>query len=299
MTDVSVIVPFFNAATTLARCLEGVLAQDDQAGRCEVIAVDNGSTDASQDVARRYPAARLLVEPRRSAYAARNLGLRAATGRLIAFTDADCVPRRDWLRRLTEAMTDPRVMIVMGRDRPAGRSLAVRLLGEYEHCKEAFVMSSHDPTVYYGHTNNLIARREMFDRLGPFDGRRRGADVIFVHRALELYGTEAVRYEPRALVDHLEIYSTRIYFQKFFIYGRSARRYARVVPARTLNAVERLRVFRETIRSTPLSGAEATLLFVLLTVGVGFYQLGWLSTLPGAAAATSKATAPEPHEAQP
>jgi glycosyltransferase involved in cell wall biosynthesis len=56
---------------------------------------------------------------RRGAYVARNRGLREARGRLIASTDPDCEPDPLWLTRLTDAMRDPAVQVVMGRDRPA------------------------------------------------------------------------------------------------------------------------------------------------------------------------------------
>lgn len=279
MSEISVIVPFFNAARTLDRCLEALMLQDEPGGGYEVIAVDNNSADGARAVASRYPAVRLLSEPRQTSYAARNRGLRAARGRLIAFTDADCVPQRDWLRRLRDAMTDPTVMVVMGRDRPAGRSRNLCLLSEYDHFKETFVMGSADPAIYYGHTNNLIARRELFEQVGFFEERPRGADVIFVHRVLRLHGTDAVRYEPRAIVEHLEIDSARVYFKKGFIYGRSARHYGGVAAARPLRNAERLLIYQQTVRFNRMSAVEAGLLLVLLVIGAGFYHLGWLSVL--------------------
>src|SRR6185437_12388918 len=65
----------------------------------EVIVVDNGSSDASRDIASGHPAVtRVVTESRPGSYAARNAGLAVATGDLIAFTDADCLPASDWLR---------------------------------------------------------------------------------------------------------------------------------------------------------------------------------------------------------
>jgi hypothetical protein len=181
-------------------------------------------------------------------------------------------------------MNEPHTMVVTGRDRPAGRSAAVRLLGEYDHCKEMFVMAHKDPAVYYSHTNNLMARREAFDRVGLFDERPRGADVVFVQRVLACYGTAAVQYEPSAVVEHLELSSARVYFKKSFIYGRSARGYCRIVPARPLYIKERLRIFSTTVYSCGLSKFEAAFLLGLLVIGVVAYGLGWLLVVPNATA---------------
>lgn len=271
--------PVRNAAHTLGNCLDALLNQDLPSATYEVIVVDNQSTDESVAVAERYQEVRILSQSQRSAYKARNSGLRAAAGSLIAFTDADCVPHRNWLGCLKKSFDDPRVKIAMGRDIPGGRGHAISLLGNYDHFKEVFVMSNSDAGIYYGHTNCLMTRRKVFDELGFFDGRERGADVIFVQRVLSLYGTESVVYQPAAVVDHTEIRSAFVYFKKAFIYGRSARSYTKVVPARPLRNAERLRIFRDVVHACKLSILEAAWLFGLLVCGVGFYGLGWVSLL--------------------
>ena len=279
MIIISVIVPVRNAAATLGNCLDALLSQDLNPESYEVIVVDNQSTDDSVAVAERYQGVRVLSESRPSAYKARNCGLRAAAGKLIAFTDADCIPKKDWLSCLTKYLAGSHAKIVMGRDIPTGPTTAIRLLGNYDHSKEIFVMSSSDTSLYYGHTNCMMTRREIFDEVGFFDERPRGADVIFVQRVLSLYGTEAVLYQPDAVVDHTEIQSAFVYFKKAFIYGRSARSYGRVVSARPLRNTERLKIFREVVDSCKLSTLEAIYLSGLLMLGVGFYGLGWISLL--------------------
>jgi glycosyltransferase involved in cell wall biosynthesis len=84
---VSTIVPVHNGAATLARALESVLAQGD--APVELLVVDDGSTDASAAVAQRFPEVRLLGQPQKGPAAARNAGIRAAAGELLAFNDAD------------------------------------------------------------------------------------------------------------------------------------------------------------------------------------------------------------------
>jgi glycosyltransferase involved in cell wall biosynthesis len=86
---VSIIIPCYNAAPWLAQTLESALAQTwtDR----EIIVVDDGSSDSSQDIARGFDArgVRVAVQANRGASAARNHGLRLAQGQFIQFLDAD------------------------------------------------------------------------------------------------------------------------------------------------------------------------------------------------------------------
>jgi len=87
---VSVLVPVFNSAAYLGEAIEGVLGQTRPPD--EVVVVDDGSTDGSADVAKAFgPHLLVIVRPRRGVGAARNAGLEAATGNLIAMCDADDV----------------------------------------------------------------------------------------------------------------------------------------------------------------------------------------------------------------
>jgi glycosyltransferase involved in cell wall biosynthesis len=104
---VSVVVPAYNAAATLAEQLEALAAQRYD-GDWEVVLVDNGSTDGTADLARRYSArfdAFRIVHggPRRGHSAPRNAGAKAARGELLAFCDADDVVAPGWLAAMAAA----------------------------------------------------------------------------------------------------------------------------------------------------------------------------------------------------
>ena len=103
---VTVIVPVRNGADAIALCLDALAVQQG-APPFEVIVVDNGSTDGTSDIVRAHPInARLVHEPRPGSYAARNAGIAAASGRVLAFTDADCVPDSHWLAAGIAAMPE-------------------------------------------------------------------------------------------------------------------------------------------------------------------------------------------------
>ncbi len=96
---VSVVVASYNGASTLRTCLQSLAALNYP--DYEVILVDDGSTDTSPAVAAEFPGVRTLRHPRNEGLStARNTGIEAATGEIVAFTDADCRADEDWLHHL-------------------------------------------------------------------------------------------------------------------------------------------------------------------------------------------------------
>ena len=89
--SISVIIPAYNAALTLPRCLDSVLAQ--QTDGLEIVVVDDGSTDETPQIldayARAHDNIKVCSQPNRGQAAARNEALRHATGEWILFLDAD------------------------------------------------------------------------------------------------------------------------------------------------------------------------------------------------------------------
>lgn len=100
---VSVIVPVWNRPDDIRRCLASLQVQTLPSSEFEVIVVDNGSTDDTADAAQAFPGVTVLSEPRPGSYAARNLGLSVARGRLIAFIDSDCSADPRWLEEAVRA----------------------------------------------------------------------------------------------------------------------------------------------------------------------------------------------------
>jgi len=111
---VSVVVPCRNAARTVGDAVASAFAQSEPPA--EVVVVDDASTDASADAARQAGARVIRNASRRNAGGARNAGLDATEGDLLAFLDADAVAPRDWLERARRAFeSDPTIVGVGGR----------------------------------------------------------------------------------------------------------------------------------------------------------------------------------------
>jgi len=273
---ISVVIPVFNSEQFVERCLQSLLSQTYAPGDYEVLVIDNGSTDASVAVVRRYSKVRLLTEAARGPYPARNRGIAEARGEVIAFTDPDCIPRQDWLEKIAQVMADLAVGVVLGRRRVPEGSATISLLEAYENAKDEWVLTSGIPTLYYGYTSNMAVRKQVLLALGTFTNRPRGADAMFVRRVVDTYSTNAVRYSPDMVVTHLELTSLGVYWQKVFHYGRHRQANNRITHAAALNTVQRWEIFRQAVDRRGLSTFRAAQLLVCLVAGAVVWHSGTL-----------------------
>ena len=225
---VSVVVPVRNGARTLPRTLAALAALEPMPD--ELVFVDNGSTDDTrarlEAFAAAGPRAKVLVlgEARRGASVARNTGTRAATGEVIAFTDADCCPRRDWLAALVAPLADATVGAVAGRlhsTPPAGVVEAFSSLFTLQLPAAAARHTRWTPWAGGFPTANLAVRRTLFERIGGFDESVAiyGEDYDLCAR-LYVAGA-AIVYTPAAGVEHQHRVTLRSMLRQAFGFGRS------------------------------------------------------------------------------
>ncbi len=111
---ISVVVCCYNGADVLPDCLRAIQKQNWK-GKMEIIVVNDGSADDTPKVAKSFKKVRLVNNEQNKGIAgARNVGLNAAKGEIIAMTDADCRPQPSWLKELYAAYTDENVQGVGG-----------------------------------------------------------------------------------------------------------------------------------------------------------------------------------------
>lgn len=108
---ISVVIPALNEAGYLPRTL---MSLSEQTYRdFEIIVADNGSTDATAQIAESY-GARVISQPKPGVCAARDAGTKAARGQIIVSTDADTTFDSDWLAKIADELQDPAVALVTG-----------------------------------------------------------------------------------------------------------------------------------------------------------------------------------------
>jgi O-antigen biosynthesis protein len=212
----SVIVPAYNAEGTIDDCIQSLLELRYPPDRLELRVVENGSRDGTAQALRRYRDRIVLVhEHRRGAGAARNAGLRGATGEVVAFTDADCVVDPEWLARLVAPLRDPRVGVAGGTILARPPANEIERFGDVIHDHRQSIEVYRPP---YAITMNWASRREVLSALGGFDERFvRCQDTDLAYRLTQA-GYE-LAFVPEAVVYHRNEHTLSGLFLEGFVHG--------------------------------------------------------------------------------
>ena len=178
---VSVVVPVLNGAATVGACIESVLGVEVPQGGAEVIVVDNGSSDGTPQVLNRFQGLiRVFKERKRGPAAARNTGVLNARGKLIAFTDADCIVEPSWLKNLMPPLTNPAIGITGGEILAVQPANRIERFGELIHDHRRALEEFEPP---YAITMNWASRRTVLEEVGLFDeSLLRGEDTDLAMR---------------------------------------------------------------------------------------------------------------------
>ena len=207
---VSVIIPTYHDWDRLALCIEALKNQSYPAELFEVIIVNNDPNDIGPELnlSKNF---QVISESRPGSYAARNAGLAIAKGKIIAFTDSDCIPDKDWILNAVARLE-------AGAERVAGRvelffkSNKLTLAEIYE---KAYAFDQESNAKGGGSvTANMITWRKHFDTVGWFnDSLMSGGDYEWGWRAND-FGIP-IQYAPEVAVKHPARDSLAAMFQKW------------------------------------------------------------------------------------
>lgn len=220
--DFAVVVPIYNEEAGLRATLESLALQSDRA--FALFVVDNGSTDRSAEIAAGFATVapfpvQLLHDPQKGTGAASDTGFRAAIAagaRIIARTDADCIPHVDWVRNLKQAMLTEGLEFVAGKIRPrpdealsrADRLILPAMIWIAEHYGRLHRRGPQFKYPYFmAAGNNLAVTASLYERAGGFP-----------RTAIE------EMHEDRALSESIRTLTTRAAVRPEVIVYNSARR---------------------------------------------------------------------------
>ena len=203
---VSVIVPVYNDAEGVRGTLGALVSQTYPRDAYEIIVADNGSHDGTRQVVEQFQTqyfdlVRLVVEDEvQSSYAARNKGIQAARGEILAFTDADCIPVSEWLEEGVKAVVGKNAAFAAGQIKMTFQGKKPNAW-EYLDAARKLNQRAYVENAGFGATANLFVRRDLFDKYGLFRGDLlSGGDYEFGRRLTR--SGEKLVYAENAIVHH-------------------------------------------------------------------------------------------------
>ena len=214
---VSVVVCSYNGARTIRDCCEGLLQV--RYPDFEVIVVDDGSTDETATIAKRY-GFRVISTDNRGLSSARNTGLAAATGEIVAYTDDDARPDPHWLTYLVATFFATAHVGVGGPNiAPPGDGAIAECVANAPGGPVHVLLSDREAEHIPG--CNMAFRKEALQAIGGFDPRFRAAgdDVDVCWRLQERGWT--LGFSPGAVVWHHRRNSLRAYWKQQCGYGKA------------------------------------------------------------------------------
>jgi GT2 family glycosyltransferase len=214
--DISVIVPVFNGATKIKKCVNA-LRQQKTARSYEIIVVDDGSTDRGLE---QIPGNgfRVFTQPNQGPAAARNLGVEKARGEIVLFTDADCEPQPDWIEQMVGSLEKLSVSGVKGAYLTRQKKIVPRFVQlEYE---SKYARMKKDRYIDFIDTYSAGFVKKDFLKVGQYDTQFTTASVEDQEFSFRMWakGYRMV-FNPMALVNHTHSDTLSNYAKKKYRIG--------------------------------------------------------------------------------
>jgi GT2 family glycosyltransferase len=194
---VSVIIPHYNDLARLKICYERLQAQSWPMDCREIVIADNNSTCGLNAIVKAAPEAVVVAAPIQGAGPARNAGVAASRGKVLAFIDSDCVPERDWIAKGVKALS--RYDFVGGKVVTFARDPHKPAPVEAFEQVFNFDFKRYIEKVGFTGSGNMFVRRAVFDRVGGFRATV-CEDVDWSFRARQM--GFRLGYAPAAIVGH-------------------------------------------------------------------------------------------------
>jgi rhamnosyltransferase len=229
MIECSISILTKNEERNIGPCLEAVHSQKG-VGAFEVVLVDSGSTDATLEIARRFPIRIEQIPAEAFHYAhTRNFAASSGKGRILVNLSGDAIPASDaWLHKMIANFSDPGVGAVYGRQLPKPGSTIERrdtfdaVYGDQKIVKDPAHRNEMGYRFYHFSCVNAAIRRSVWETTPFPENLKTFEDLGIAKRILD--GGWKIVYEPEAAVFHSHHYTTVQLFKRYFDIGYTLKR---------------------------------------------------------------------------
>lgn len=223
----TVIVPTYNRRDEIRELLNSLTYQTILKSDFEIIIVDDGSTDDTEQLVNSFIDKtdlniRFLKQDHKGPGEARNLGMDNALGEYHLFIDSDCIADKDWLQAFKNALQDVKPAGFGGPDKVLPNFSPVQKAIDYS--MTSFITtggirghSKKKISKYYPRSFNMGVRADVVKKIGGMNKLRHGQDIEFSHRIIQT--GEPVIKVHEAVVYHKRRMSIKKFFRQVFNWG--------------------------------------------------------------------------------
>ncbi|MFH1316289.1 MAG: glycosyltransferase [Candidatus Woesearchaeota archaeon] len=166
---ISVVIPAYNSEKTISKCLSSLLNQSYD--NYEIIVVDNNSKDSTKDIINHFKSKskkiKMVFEPFVSRGAARNAGISASKGKIIAMIDSDCIAPKEWIEKITFPIRKHKETVVQGNETDHIKNYWTGM--EQEFNNEFLQKNRYGRYIDHLDTKNCAFKKNIFKGIGPFN----------------------------------------------------------------------------------------------------------------------------------
>ncbi len=215
--SVSIIIPAYNCEKTILQTLQ---CSFDQAYKDikDVIVVDDGSTDRTAQIVQSVKGVTYVYQNNAGPAAARNRGVKEATGDVVFFTDSDCLPQRGWIDNSIKHFDNPGIAAVAGSYGIANQNNRLARCVHKEILFRHRVLMPQYPKVFGSY--NVGIRKDVFKEVEGFDVSYRyasGEDNDLSYKILK--AGYKIYFESQSFVDHFHPTKIKKYLREQYVHG--------------------------------------------------------------------------------
>ena len=220
---VSIIIPTKNNGNIIARCLDSIRKLDYPEDKIEIVIVDGHSIDNTVEIAKRYTD-KIIYEDKGTISYARDLGVKESSGEFIAFTDADCVVDKNWIKNLLKHFNSERIAAVGGPNvTPEDDTDFAKCAGTILSflCKPGARYGLNADKVleiYHNPTCNVMYRERVLEEVGGFNHNLVAEDDEELDYRIKEKGYK-ILFTPDAKVLHYRRPTWKKFMRMAFNYG--------------------------------------------------------------------------------